>query len=184
ILLMGQFYEFSLWYFSLKRLVAMSKFECMCIGGIGAYWLFTENKFLRFLQKKTTLIITLVLLPILFVYVSGELKDGLHVVFSVMFLIILLYIVKTKSRPSIENKYLNYLGKISYGLYMYHFAVISVVLHFAKKYLSQESEYIQNLIIYVTVFVLTITVASLSYRFVETPFIKLKSKHSPVKSGD
>nr|MBP6386621.1 acyltransferase [Pseudarcicella sp.] len=72
ILLMGQFYEFSLWYFSLKRLVAMSKFECMCIGGIGAYWLFTENKYLRFLQKKKTLIITLVLLQILFVYVSVE----------------------------------------------------------------------------------------------------------------
>ena len=67
-----------------------------------------------------------------------------------------------------------YLGKISYGLYVFHFAVIVLT-----------ETYLRNLrhsVRMVVAMAITMAVASLSYRFLETPFLRLKERFEVVKS--
>ena len=77
----------------------------------------------------------------------------------------------------------NFLGKISYGLYMYHFMIIPIILYILNKYKFTTNEFYLNFIIYFTTILITILVSAFSYYFFENKFIKLKSKFSPIKSS-
>jgi peptidoglycan/LPS O-acetylase OafA/YrhL len=67
----------------------------------------------------------------------------------------------------LQNLFLQYLGKISYGIYVWHMIAIYIV------------EYYFNLGIilgFVVTLLATILISFLSFNIVETPFLKLKSK--------
>jgi len=85
---------------------------------------------------------------------------------------------------NLNNKYLNYLGKISYGIYMYHFAVIAIVLSCSRALDVQLPAFTFNVLIYGTVIGLTVLISGLSYRFFEYRFIRLKSRFTGIVSGD
>jgi peptidoglycan/LPS O-acetylase OafA/YrhL len=61
VLFMGYFFQDTEWYKPLKLFVAMSKFECMTIGGLGAYFLFINHKFLDFIYKPVVLVFSIIL---------------------------------------------------------------------------------------------------------------------------
>lgn len=67
---------------------------------------------------------------------------------------------------------LQYLGKISYGLYVYHFPLIWVIVEQLSR--LGISEELFPLIVLIVSFISTLTVASLSYYALEKPFLKLK----------
>lgn len=182
VLTAGRFYSEATWYRGVKRLVAMSKFECMAIGGLGAYYLFlAKTSVLRFIYKRSWLFLSIVLIPVL-VYVTPEaIQDGIHLVYSILFLVIILNVANNGS--SLENKYLSYLGKISYGVYMYHLMIIPIVLYLCKTYLSGIGELQLNAIVYSSVLVLTTLVSTVSYNLFESYFIRLKHRFSWIRSG-
>lgn len=70
-----------------------------------------------------------------------------------------------------------YLGKISYGLYVWHLLVILVVERWPGVTPGHWTTMLLTLPI-------TIVLASLSYRFLEAPFLRLKSKFAHVASRD
>lgn len=76
----------------------------------------------------------------------------------------------------LELPILRYLGKISYGLYVYHFPVI----WFVEQWQS-DFGFLSNLgkpgVLLVS-FAVTILLASLSYYLLESPFLKLKDRFS------
>lgn len=185
VLVLGFFCQAEPWFEPLKRMIAMSKFECMAIGGIGACVL-RENKtkLLHIVYNKWVLNASLLLVPILILFTPDLIQDGIHVVYSVLFLIIILNVVGNKNiKIKLENNVFNFLGKISYGIYMYHFMIIPFVLLFVSNYKTQINPIALNVIIYVLVISLTILVSAISFYFFENKFIKLKSKYSPIKSG-
>lgn len=67
-----------------------------------------------------------------------------------------------------------FLGKVSYGLYVYHVLGIylgrNLVLHFL------QTEHFHNLIIFMASLVITVAIASVSYLVIERPALRLK-KH-------
>jgi peptidoglycan/LPS O-acetylase OafA/YrhL len=66
---------------------------------------------------------------------------------------------------------LNYLGKISYGLYVWHFLFL-VTLHDLS---------LPNALLFTPVALLaTIMLSALSYRYLELPFLRLKDKFTYV----
>lgn len=184
VLILGKIYNGSAWYGPLKLMVAMSKFECMAIGGIGAYFLFSKSTILKIFYNKYVLVLSILGIPLLIYITPNILQDGIHIVYSILFLIIILNVSNNTLKLNFENKLFNYLGKISYGIYMYHFMIIPVVLSVIKSNYNIKSEMAINSLIYSTVIIITICISSISYHFIERPFINLKSKFSPIKSGD
>ena len=80
---------------------------------------------------------------------------------------------------SLENKLFTYLGKISYGLYMFHpLAIICAVK------ICLVLNYTKSILVYPLTVAVAIVLAALSYQFFEKYFIKKKVKYSAVVSGD
>lgn len=110
-----------------------------------------------------------------------------QVYYSIPFAIIIYNLACNPSlKTLLENKILNYLGKISYGLYMYHSIAIVLSIRLLE-YLLPRIEYstIQyNAVIVILALVFTMFLSDISYRFMEKRFIKLKTKYSKIISGD
>jgi len=74
-------------------------------------------------------------------------------------------------------KLLNWLGRISYGLYLTHMIAIYIVIFLFSKRLPNEFIWIEI----VMVFALTISISWFSYRYFEAYFLKLKEKFKYIK---
>ena len=74
-----------------------------------------------------------------------------------------------------------YLGRISYGLYVFHlFAIAIVNANFSTHNLTFGAA---NLLLRGTVALgLTILVASISYQYLEAPFLRMKKRHQTIES--
>lgn len=153
--------------------------DCMAIGGIYAILLFQKNKFLKLIQNNTVFYITIILAT--FLMLKGIYIPYIHYEFySVLFGIIILNFASNDNiKISLENKVLNYLGNITYGLYMYH--PIGIVLALA---ISISIDFTTNWLIYPLSFILTIIIAGLSYKYFEAFFLKFKNKFSNIISGN
>tara|TARA_B110000902_G_scaffold251701_1_gene312280 strand:- start:216 stop:572 length:357 start_codon:yes stop_codon:yes gene_type:complete len=100
--------------------------------------------------------------------------------YSVFFgLIIINFAVNDKMKISLENNILNYLGNISYGLYMYHPIGIVLALSIGLSFDIQT-----NWFIYPLSFIFTILIAGLSYKYFESFFLKFKVQFSKIQSGN
>lgn len=181
VLVLGNYYKEASWYQPLKLFIAMSKFECMAIGGIGAYLQFSKNELFYYLNKLQAVYISLILSVILIFYTPEKIQDGIHIIYSILFLIIILY-TSNNYNFILENKLTSYLGKISYGIYMYHFMVIPPILYLFKENFSNSPNVYENIAIYCSVIICTIFISIVSFEYFESYFINLKSKYSPINS--
>jgi peptidoglycan/LPS O-acetylase OafA/YrhL len=80
---------------------------------------------------------------------------------------------------SISWRPLVYLGKISYGLYVYHVLALSLV---GRALGGKAGTPLRFLVFWWGALLLTIALASASYRWLETPFLRLKEKFAVIKS--
>jgi peptidoglycan/LPS O-acetylase OafA/YrhL len=81
----------------------------------------------------------------------------------------------------LDHPILQYLGKISYGLYVYHFPVIYFIYLFRPKYKNLFSPSVEFMLVYLTALAMTILVASISYHLLEKPINNMKDKWFPLK---
>lgn len=79
----------------------------------------------------------------------------------------------------LENKLLNYLGKISYGVYMYHAIMMQFVgFIYLKSNLYLKISNLSSIIIFnLLVYISTILIAHFSFKYFESYFLKLKYKY-------
>ncbi len=153
--------------------------DCMAIGGIYAILLFNKSKLIDLLLNKY-LFYLLILIVCVCMYKNVRIPFVHYEFYSVLFGIIILNFACNKEISiSLENKVLNYLGNISYGLYMYH--PIGIILALA---ISKSINLRTNWLVYPLSFILTILLAGLSYNYFEKHFLKLKSKYSKIISGN
>jgi peptidoglycan/LPS O-acetylase OafA/YrhL len=157
----------------------------MALGGLGAYVFFTkQEKILRVIFKPIAQILALVMIPVLIYFIPTAFEDVLHLLFSISFLIIILNVAgNEKSFLRSENKVLQYLGRISFGFYMFHVMCIVFTIHMLDKYigLNKDISTIQHILLYGISFLLTVAVSSLSYHIFEKAFIRLKDKYAQPK---
>lgn len=169
---------------TLKKFLAMSKFECMIIGAFGAYGVkYNSKKMLRIVYHPIVFGISLLSLPLMNYFSPDQLNDAIHLPYSVMFMVIIMNVSSNnKAIILLENKVFIFLGKISYALYMYHMIVVVFSIRLITWFFGEIGLF-QNILIYVSSILLTIFVSWLSYEYFEKPFLKLKSKFTIVKSG-
>jgi peptidoglycan/LPS O-acetylase OafA/YrhL len=169
----------------LKKFLAMSKLECMALGGLGAYMLFNKKEeLLRLVYKPQSQIIALISIPLLIYFIPTPFEDILHLLFSISFLVIILNVASNeKSFLRFENRTLQYLGRISYGFYMFHVMCIVFTIHSLDKYMSLDNDITtqQHILLYGISFLLTVALSSLSYHIFEKVFIRLKDKYAKPK---
>ncbi|TAE08496.1 MAG: acyltransferase [Bacteroidetes bacterium] len=157
--------------------------QCMSIGGFFALIIFEKNKASLFLQKiifykwlqwaVLIIIILLISIAVKFPYLDRE-------IYAVLFGILICNFAYNEHRIfSMENSVLNYLGKISYGLYMYHMIFVVFTMR-----VLQYSIGVYNVLLYPMVILLTIFVASISYKYFEKPFINHKNAFVSITSGE
>jgi len=174
------------WIEVLKKFTAMLKFENMIIGAMGAL----------VLKNNSTNILKLIYNPILFIFsffciffliyiIPDKFQDGKHVIDAIFFIIIILNISSNpKSLISLENKVFNFLGKISYGIYMYHMIVIFISVKILNtSNLIADNDIIFNVVLYILSIGITILVSNISYIYLEKRFLTLKSRYSNIETS-
>jgi peptidoglycan/LPS O-acetylase OafA/YrhL len=172
----------------LQKFLAMSKIECMTLGGIGAYLIFTNQlKWLKLIYSIPMQLAAYTGIPLLLYFSPALLQDGIHLVYGLCFLIIILNVSgNPSSLLRLENKWFHFLGKISYGIYMYHLMCVVFVLHFLDRLFQFDRQLtvIENISVYSLSIGLTILISYLSYEFFEKRFIRMKRSVTRVISGD
>jgi peptidoglycan/LPS O-acetylase OafA/YrhL len=149
----------------------------MAIGGIGAYLVFKKHPILTVLyQKPVQWVVYTVLATML---ILGVRIPGLNYEGYALFFVFLL--INLASNPNsiinLENKLCNFMGKISYGLYMYHPFAIVTCLYILKQLLPYSIGF--SILLYITSYALTTLLAWLSYEYFEKQFLKLKDRFAP-----
>lgn len=159
--------------------------DCMAIGGIGAYLLYyKKDKVLKVLYNKY-LQIALYLIVFVITIKGFAVPYFTYQIYSLIFVVLILNLASNpKSVLNLEYKPLNYLGKISYGLYMYHNIVLAACLKFLLYEGITLNSVRGNVLYYAVAITITVVIASLSYEYFEKWFITAKVKYSKIVSGD
>lgn len=148
-------------------------------GGIVA--ILEAHKKLEFLKKSQLFPIVSVLAFLLYYLTDVFQFENLLLKNIISMTILCLFIHTVSCNNSgfqIKSKALNYLGQISYGIYMYHIIALNIVVFiFLKlKEIVIFSDTLTIILINILTFALTIILAHFSYRYYELPFLKLKNK--------
>jgi peptidoglycan/LPS O-acetylase OafA/YrhL len=163
--------------------------DCMAIGGFFAMLYHAQAPLLRLFQNKYLFYFALafaslmiyqgIYFPILMVN-DIKFEYLFKEFYAVWFGIIILNFATNRDiRISLESKVLRYLGKISYGLYMYHPICIVIVMNIALAF-KQTSDWA----LYPLTLLAVILVAGASYKYFESYFLKFKQKFSTILSGE
>ncbi len=163
----------------------MLRISCMAIGGIAAYMVYSLNaRVLSFVFSRTTQLVNYAALLIL-IFFGIEFPLASHEIYSVLFAIVILNVSSNHtSFLKLENKIVNYLGKISYSIYMWHGIAIIIGLHLARFFNPSLNSLLGNAIYYISTFGITLALAAASFTYFETPFLKFKHLFAKVDSGN
>lgn len=166
------------------RIFGVTQFDCMMLGAAGAIMYYRGTVWFKQLCSNKYVAI---LAWILFFtsglwsrYIPSPITD--EVIALVSLIVIMAGLVW---KPMLENRVMNYLGKISYGIYVIH----PILLYVGTRTIGvrlNECEAFSNQIGFAIIFIamtgLTILIAGFSYRYFEMPFLRMKDKFSVVKS--
>jgi peptidoglycan/LPS O-acetylase OafA/YrhL len=172
-----------------ELLVIRTRFSSMIIGGIGAYLLFYQKSLIPFLYNRVVQAVLLLLFVGMgmdwipyhsFAWLQDELIS----------LVVCGLILNIASNPdsliSLEHRFFSYLGKLSYGLYVYHLFAVVLVLRGLPAIVNLQMlptwlAYPLNLGM---ILILTTGISHLSYRYYESYFLRKKIKFTTILSGD
>ena len=137
--------------------------------GIVMFFIIIESENIRNISGKSLLIFSGLLLFQLLSGIQFAIQN--HILFGIVFLFLGLALSKYKFELII-NPIINYIGRISFSMYLAHFAVLHWLLVF------NYVDYLDNSIInyflrYSIVTVLTMLIATVFYNFIEMPFQRL-----------
>lgn len=147
-----------------------AKFNCMAMGCILGYLFATGNNVLRWLAND---VVAYAAAAVAFgLWFTGTRFDFLHdELFSVPFALVVLNAASGRYPTMLDRGPLDFLGRISYGIYMYHWLVLLLMLAI----LDPEQGLVRyNILLHGSVVGLTVLIAWLSYVGPERYFRGLK----------
>ena len=161
----------------IQKIISLFPFEYMAIGAIGGYALFYNANEINEITKNKILYFLLIILILGFIFLSVFSIYIQSVIISILFLFLILFTINKDSKYRMRNKYLSYLGKISYGIYMYHPSIMFLVFPFVNKYFPfSDNSILYNFLTYFFIYAITIFISHFSYEYFESVFVRLKDK--------
>jgi peptidoglycan/LPS O-acetylase OafA/YrhL len=168
------------------RVLTFSNLHTLGVGALLAYFtvhLPTQKHFTWLVSKRTVL--TFILLPLMAIILLTQSYFGYAKPFIVELFLALTAVSLVLAATygwqfglgSIgKNKALMHIGKISYGIYLYHLPLPSLSRAVYLKITGHELYFAHELYNFLFFTTLTIILAHLSFNFIEKPFLKLKKK--------
>ena len=164
------------------RILYSSRFECMSIGGIGALLCLRKHSlFLKLTANKFTEIVCWLCIAAIAVnrfYITDLVNHDVVAIVTVCLIVNLSF--NNNAIISLENRVFDFLGRISYGIYVIHPLMI-YGFHELLKPLSWQPLW-KDLLFFISVISSTILTAWLSYEFFEKRFLRMKDRFSVVKT--
>jgi len=157
----------------INKFFETAKFNCMAMGGILACLVNRNDKILNLLRKKVISFFVMII-PFVVWFLNIEFSYFTDEVMAVLFCL-LIAVVTSKKYQFFDNPVMNYLGSISYGLYMYHFIIISLAIKFINP-LFQDNFILANILLYSTTIIATVLISAISYHTLENYFLKQKKR--------
>lgn len=150
---------------------ASFRIDAMAIGALGAFAVYKNSWWLTYLFSKPFQLVLYCVTALLLLF--PEIAS--YQFYSVIFLLVIINMAVNKDTIfSLNNKVLNYLGKISYGIYMYHCLTIMPAIYIVTKILGWQINLFSEVATCITSLLITIAVASLSFRYFESFFLRMK----------
>jgi peptidoglycan/LPS O-acetylase OafA/YrhL len=172
-----------------ELLVIRTRFSAMIIGGLGAYLVFHQKALIQFLYHRGVQGVLLLLfvcmgLDWIEYYSLAWMQDEL--ISLVVCGLIVNIATNARSLVNLENPVFSYLGKLSYGLYVYHLFAVVLVLKALPMLLPLQElpTWIGYPLTLGSILILTIGISQLSYRYFESYFLRKKIKFTTILSGD
>jgi peptidoglycan/LPS O-acetylase OafA/YrhL len=170
-------------------LLSSFQFELMIIGGLGAYFIYHSTKdistLIIFSRPFQILIFTVLIFSLLFncniqvtiFKVIFETPFFSSLFLGILFLYTIINISLNKNALfKLNNAVLNYLGEISYGIYMYHMLCLFTTVQLFKMFAATMNPKLSALFFYIVLITLVITVSGLSKKYFENHFILLRKR--------
>lgn len=165
-----------------KKFAVQLQFHFMAAGGLCAWWLHRYRQKLLALPVFSVRAVQAVLFLLLADYYISNFAhwSGLADEVAQLFLyswLILNVAANPRNILAVENRTFDYLGTISYGIYMLHMiAVYGTSAFFKATGWWRSPLWLYCILFYTMVFGATLLLAHLSYRFLESPFLRLKEQ--------
>ncbi|WP_369993119.1 acyltransferase family protein [Winogradskyella sp.] len=164
-------------FFYLKQFYMVYFF--LFFGGIIA--LLEEKKKLEFLKTRKVVPVLIVVLTLLYFTTTIFLFNSrvlYNLTTTILFGMFIHTVAHNNHGITVRHKFLNYLGQISYGIYMFHVIALNTVVFLFLKLKPYQlfNDLVTIILIYVLTFAITILMAHISYKYFESYFLKLKNK--------
>ena len=169
--------------------IRMMRFEALFIGGLFACTFFTTINFQIKLSKIRLVILLFSILSCFLIIFNGSFFDQLLLkirvedkslnlfICSIFFCLLIWSIAwENKKTKFLDAPFMDYLGEISYGIYMYHLVVITIVWAVLQP-LNLDFK-LETFLYHLFGIAFTIGLAALSKTYFENPILKLKNRFS------
>lgn len=137
---------------------------------------------LKIIQKIIQKLRYVILLAFILFFTTSLFKNNLTPLFYNLFSMLLfgftILVLAKKPIKILQNKTMNYLGKISYGVYMFHPIAMQLVGFIYLKVISEFyfNDTINIIIINIAIILITIVTSHYSFKYYESFFLKMKKK--------
>lgn len=165
-----------------QSILLHTRFCCLGIGGIAACLYFEKNKLVVLAQNR---IVELCSWLLVFLFLMNQIRVYSIVNNEIISILVVVLIFNQINNPKpiipLENKFFDYLGKISFGLYIYN----PLVIYFLSFCLLNDNTngFLKSVIFITLTFSTVILVSHLSYFHFENRFLRLKNRFITVQSA-
>lgn len=157
-------------------------FSCVAIGSLTALLTFIKSgKYINFLYSKfmqfAAILLFVIFLIVIYMFNGEQVVDfRLH---ALLFSVFILNASKNpKSFYNLNNRALDYIGTISYGIYMYHPLCIALSIYFATAFFVKSDTFAINFTVWSFSFFLTLITAILSYKVIEFKLLSFSRRNN------
>jgi len=155
-------------------LITYTRYDCIAIGGLFACVYYFKYDVLKWIYHPVISGLSVVVMVLIAVFLPETIGIP-YTVFTALSFGVLILNVATNERFFLKLDYpwLEYVGNLSYGIYMVHPFVLLIFLNAVHTHMTEP---IYQFAIYPAIITATIVLSWLSYQYFETPFLRLKDR--------